>query len=90
MHCAGPTSYLPEQTASALGTAAPATLCVVGCREAMRWFFSSNVVPLPRLCVAGCKEAIRVMRDQPSGGHIFNMDGAGGRLCCLVLAALLS
>ncbi|KAL4855752.1 Chlorophyll(ide) b reductase [Chlorella vulgaris] len=25
----------------------------------------------------GCKEAIRVMRGQPSGGHIFNMDGAG-------------
>lgn len=25
----------------------------------------------------GCKEAIRVMKDQPSGGHIFNMDGAG-------------
>lgn len=25
----------------------------------------------------GCKEAIRVMRQQPSGGHIFNMDGAG-------------
>jgi len=24
-----------------------------------------------------CREAIRVMRDQPSGGHIFNMDGAG-------------
>ncbi|KAK9825848.1 hypothetical protein WJX81_003619 [Elliptochloris bilobata] len=25
----------------------------------------------------GCKEAIRVMRKQPAGGHIFNMDGAG-------------
>ncbi|DBA86750.1 hypothetical protein WJX77_010965 [Trebouxia sp. C0004] len=25
----------------------------------------------------GCREAIRIMRDQPSGGHIFNMDGAG-------------
>lgn len=24
-----------------------------------------------------CKEAIRVMKDQPSGGHIMNMDGAG-------------
>lgn len=24
-----------------------------------------------------CKEAIRVMRDQPRGGHVFNMDGAG-------------
>ena len=31
---------------------------------------------LPAAC-AGCKEAIRVMRGQPSGGHIFNMDGAG-------------
>ena len=35
---------------------------------------------LPPSDAAGCKEAIRVMRDQPSGGHIFNMDGAGGRL----------
>ena len=25
----------------------------------------------------GCKEAIRVMRNQPDGGHVFNMDGAG-------------
>ena len=25
----------------------------------------------------GCREAIRVMKTQPSGGHIFNMDGAG-------------
>eukprot|EP00798_Chlamydomonas_sp_ICE-L_P017213 gene17213-23534_t len=25
----------------------------------------------------GCKEAVRVMRDQETGGHIFNMDGAG-------------
>lgn len=25
----------------------------------------------------GCREGIRVMRDQPQGGHIFNMDGAG-------------
>ncbi|KAL3158125.1 hypothetical protein ABBQ32_011723 [Trebouxia sp. C0010 RCD-2024] len=25
----------------------------------------------------GCREAIRVMKGQPSGGHIFNMDGAG-------------
>ncbi|CAM6084390.1 unnamed protein product [Calypogeia fissa] len=24
-----------------------------------------------------CREAIRTMRDQPRGGHIFNMDGAG-------------
>eukprot|EP00877_Chromochloris_zofingiensis_P005359 jgi/Chrzof1/14824/Cz09g17200.t1_NOL[v5.2] len=24
-----------------------------------------------------CKEAIRVMKDQPAGGHLFNMDGAG-------------
>ena len=27
--------------------------------------------------VAAVLQAIRVMRDQPSGGHIFNMDGAG-------------
>ncbi|KAG7672283.1 hypothetical protein Ndes2526B_g06724 [Nannochloris sp. 'desiccata'] len=25
----------------------------------------------------GCKEAIRVMKTQPKGGHVFNMDGAG-------------
>eukprot|EP00803_Ostreobium_quekettii_P006935 evm.model.scf_377EXC.1 EVM.evm.TU.scf_377EXC.1 scf_377EXC:5393-12910(+) len=25
----------------------------------------------------GCREAIRVMRSQPTDGHIFNMDGAG-------------
>ncbi len=25
----------------------------------------------------GCKEAIRVMKTQPNGGHVFNMDGAG-------------
>lgn len=25
----------------------------------------------------GCREAIRVMRSQRSGGHVFNMDGAG-------------
>jgi chlorophyll(ide) b reductase len=24
-----------------------------------------------------CREAVRLMRDQPGGGHIFNMDGAG-------------
>ncbi|PSC76397.1 chlorophyll(ide) b reductase chloroplastic isoform X2 [Micractinium conductrix] len=24
-----------------------------------------------------CKEAFRIMKDQPSGGHVFNMDGAG-------------
>ena len=23
------------------------------------------------------RQAIRVMREQPTGGHIFNMDGAG-------------
>ena len=27
--------------------------------------------------MVGMKEAIRVMRQQPQGGHIFNMDGAG-------------
>lgn len=25
----------------------------------------------------GCKEAVRIMREQESGGHVFNMDGAG-------------
>ncbi|MEW5311636.1 MAG: hypothetical protein WDW38_003334 [Sanguina aurantia] len=25
----------------------------------------------------GCREAIRVMKDQPTTGHVFNMDGAG-------------
>jgi len=24
-----------------------------------------------------CREAVRLMRDQPGGGHVFNMDGAG-------------
>eukprot|EP00899_Mesostigma_viride_P028019 jgi/Mesvir1/8401/Mv12643-RA.1 len=24
-----------------------------------------------------CREAIKMMRDQPNGGHVFNMDGAG-------------
>lgn len=33
----------------------------------------SNVIGV----MLGCKEAIRVMRNQPTGGHIFNMDGAG-------------
>lgn len=27
--------------------------------------------------MVGCREAIRVMRSQPLGGHVFNMDGAG-------------
>jgi hypothetical protein len=29
--------------------------------------------------LAHASQAIRVMKEQPAGGHIFNMDGAGAR-----------
>lgn len=37
---------------------------------------SNFTLPVPDLLCEPL-QAIRVMRDQPSGGHIFNMDGAG-------------
>ncbi|GJP50522.1 hypothetical protein CLOM_g9682 [Closterium sp. NIES-68] len=41
--------------------------------EAIEEIVRTNVLGV-MLC---CRQAMRLMRDQPGGGHIFNMDGAG-------------
>jgi len=39
----------------------------------LRQICETNVLGI----MLGCRQAIRTMKDQPGGGHIFNMDGAG-------------
>jgi chlorophyll(ide) b reductase len=41
--------------------------------EALERIVETNVLGV-LLC---CREAVRLMREQPAGGHVFNMDGAG-------------
>lgn len=41
--------------------------------EALEEIVETNVLGV----MLSCREAIRVMRSQPSAGHVFNMDGAG-------------
>ena len=58
---------------------------MLGCKEARcspaGWLLSYSPCSWrdkqSRRRAAGCAQAIRVMREQPGGGHIFNMDGAG-------------
>ncbi len=68
-----PTSHIPTQNNNAGTNAYSFKSLLDSDDEYLSSIVETNVLGVMRCC----KEAIGVMKEQPGGGHIFNMDGAG-------------